>query len=291
MPSVGMRLDIDKPNSLVNGRETDRISIADRGLAYGDGLFETVAVRGGCPCLWVHHLQRLEDGARRLGIPFPPRDLFRAEGRRVIGSTRSCVLKIILTRGEGGRGYRARSDNPPTRILMRFPEPDYPSVWRDEGVTATLCKTPLGENPYLAGLKHLNRLEQVLARSEWDDPKVAEGIMLDRRGRVIGGSMTNLFLLKADRLLTPRLDSCGIAGTVRGLVMRLAVALGIEVRETDLTRDDLFGAEGLFLSNALIGVWPVRRLINAELDIRRLPGELIDQVRTAAFTPNDWGAG
>jgi 4-amino-4-deoxychorismate lyase len=286
-----MPLDTDTPISLVNGRETDRIFIADRGLAYGDGLFETVAVRGGCPCLWVQHQRRLQDGARRLGIPFPPRDLLWAEGARVIGSAESCVLKIILTRGEGGRGYRPCSDNPPTRILIRFPEPDYPSVWREEGVTATLCKTPLGENPCLAGLKHLNRLEQVLARAEWDDPRIAEGIMFDGRGRVIGGSMTNLFLLNADRLLTPRLDSCGIAGTVRGLVMRLAVALGIEVREADLTRQDLFEADGLFLTNALIGVWPVRRLVNAELDTRRLPRELIDQVRIAAFTPNDWGAG
>jgi 4-amino-4-deoxychorismate lyase len=278
------------PSSLVNGRETDQISVADRGLTYGDGLFETVAVREGLPCLWGEHLRRLESGARRLGIAFPPRDLLREEGERVVGGTSPSVLKIILTRGGGGRGYRPPSGVLPTRILMRFPEPEYPLVWREKGVTATLCKTLLGENPYLAGLKHLNRLEQVLARAEWDDPQIAEGIVFDGRGRVIGGSMTNLFLLKTDRLLTPRLDSCGIAGTVRSRVMGMAAASGIEVREADLTRENLFGADGLFLTNALIGIWPVRRLGSVALDTRRLPWELIDRVRESVFTPDGWGA-
>jgi len=149
------------------------------------------------------------------------------------------------------------------------------------------CRTPLGENPVLAGLKHLNRLEQVLARAEWWDPGVAEGLMQDSRGRVIGGTRSNLFLLHDDRLLTPRLDTCGIAGTVRDVVLHLAGTFGLEVLERDLRRADLVAADGFFLTNALIGVWPVRRLGTQEIALKHLPSELIAAVRRVARLP-DW---
>jgi 4-amino-4-deoxychorismate lyase len=274
--------------ALVDGLEMDRFPVRDRGLMYGDGLFETVAVRSGRPCLWREHLERLDVGARRLGIPCPPRELLWEEGERVVGDRDSCVLKIVLTRGMGGRGYRPPADARPTRILLRYPAPQHPTGWREHGVAATYCRVPLGENPYLCGIKHLNRLEQVLARAEWDDPQIAEGLMLDGRGRIIGGTMTNLFLLAGERLLTPRLDTCGVSGTVRARMLRAAAALGIEARETDLTRKDLAVAEGLLLTNALIGVWTVRSLGHVDLDPGLLPRELIDRVIEEVFTPDDW---
>jgi len=275
--------------ALINGAAADRLPIADRGLQYGDGLFETLAVQGGVPCLWHAHFDRLARGADRLKIPYPPQELFLRECRQLAGGESTGVVKIILTRGRGGRGYSPPETPRPTRILTLHPWPDYPADRGKRGIDVIFCRTPLGENPVLAGLKHLNRLEQVLARSEWRDPGIAEGLMQDGRGRIIGGTMSNLFLVRAGRLLTPRLDTCGIAGTVRDLVLRIAGAFGIEVLERDIMRADLIAADGLFLTNALIGVWPVRRLGTREISIEHLPWELLAAVRRAAWTPHNPG--
>jgi 4-amino-4-deoxychorismate lyase len=197
------------------------------------------------------------------------------------------VLKVVLTRGIGGRGYRPPESPRPTRILSLHPRPDYPAAWSERGVAVTFCRTRLGENPILAGLKHLNRLEQVLARSEWRDPRIAEGLMQDGKGRVIGGTMSNLFLVSEGRLVTPRLDSCGVAGTVRALVLRIAGDYGIEAVEADVRRAEVAAADGLFLTNALIGIWPVRRLGAKSMSLERLPAELLAAVREAVRTPEE----
>jgi 4-amino-4-deoxychorismate lyase len=271
---------------LINGVETDRIEAADRGLAFGDGLFETIAVRDGLPCLWQAHLDRLREGAERLRIPAPPPDLLRDECLRVSGGRPRGVLKVILTRGTGGRGYRPPEHPRPTRIVAAHPWPAHPPEWARTGVRVGLCRTPLGANPRLAGIKHLNRLEQVLARDEWDDPELAEGLMCDGHGRVIAGTMSNLFVVRGGRLLTPSIDACGIAGTVRALTIRLAPAHGLTPETAELTPAELAGADGLFLTNALIGVWPVRRLVEVAFDPSRLPWDLIEAVRRQAHHPH-----
>ncbi len=275
--------------ALIDGYETDCLTVADRGLQYGDGLFETLAVRDGAPCLWRRHFDRLARGADRFGIPCPRPELLLDECRQVAGGEAVGVVKIILTRGSGGRGYGPPESPQPLRILTLHPWPDYPGVWEEQGVEVTFCRTLLGENPVLAGVKHLNRLEQVLARAEWRDPGIAEGLMRDGRGRVIGGTMSNLFLVRDNHLLTPRLDTCGIAGTVRDLVLHLAGTLGIEVLERDLVRADLVAADGLFLTNALIGVWPVRRLGTREMNLEHLPSELLTAVHRVARLPDREG--
>jgi len=272
------------PRALINGFEIDCLTVADRGLQYGDGLFETLAVREGKPCLWQEHFDRLVRGADRLGIPCPPWKLLLRECRRLAAGESTGVLKIILTRGSSSRGYSPPETPQPVRILTLHPYPDYPVAWEEQGVDVIFCRTPLGENPVLAGLKHLNRLEQVLARSEWRDPGIAEGLMQDGRGRIIGGTLSNLFLVHAGRLLTPRLDTCGIAGTVRNLVLRIAGTFGIEVLERDIMRADLAVADGLFLTNALLGVWPVRRLGTQAISLKHLPSELLTAVRQASRT-------
>lgn len=273
------------PSALINGSETDCLIVADRGLQYGDGLFETIAVHDGAPCLWHAHFDRLVRGADRLGIPCPPRELLLHECRQLAGGESSGVLKIILTRGSGGRGYGSPETPQSTRILTLHPWPDYPMAWGERGVDVIFCRTPLGENPVLAGLKHLNRLEQVIARSEWRDRGIAEGLMQDGRGRIIGGTMSNLFLIRDGRLFTPRLDTCGIAGTVRDLVLRLAGTFGSKVLERDIMHVDLFAADGLFLTNTLIGVWPVRHLGTREISLDNLPSELLAAVQRASRTP------
>jgi len=273
--------------TLINGVATDRLVVSDRGLQYGDGLFETLAVRDGGLCLWGAHFARLSLGAKRLGIPCPPQELLLRDCAPLIAGETAGVLKIILTRGRGGRGYRPPGHSSPTRICTLYPWPSDATAWSEKGVSAIYCRTPLGANPVLAGIKHLNRLEQVLARSEWQDPQIAEGLMQDGGGRIIGGTMSNLFMIVGDRLITPPVDCCGIKGTVRDLVLQMAASFGVEAAQTDIRRADLVTADALFLTNAVIGVCPVQRLGAQSMSLERLPEKLIAAVRKAAWTPDE----
>lgn len=244
-------------SALINGSPGDRLSIQDRGLQYGDGLFETVAVCGGEPLCWQEHLVRLEDGCRRLGLRFPGQNLLTDEITSLLDGTEQAVLKLTLTRGTTGRGYRPSPEADTTRILSLHPWPDYPSEWRHSGVHVRICSTRLGCNPVLGGMKHLNRLEQVMARGEWDDPAIAEGLMQSQAGDVIEGTMSNLFVYREGKLMTPDVGECGIAGIIRGRVMALADELALDAMIASINLHDIESADELFLCNSLIGVWPV----------------------------------
>ncbi len=274
---------------LIDGVSGRRIPVTDRGLSYGDGLFETLLVRNGRPCQWRRHLDRLGLGCRRLGFPTPAETILADEVGGLLRGIDTGVLKVLVTRGDGGRGYAPRSDARPRRILSLFADADYPAEWPAMGVVARTCRTPANQNPVLAGLKHLNRLDSVLARAEWSDPGIAEGLMAGPGGDFIGGTMTNLFLWDGAGLVTPGVDGCGIAGTVRGLALDLAAEHGIPCVETRLTRADLLGARGLFLTNSIAGVWPVRRLDDHEYDPEDLPLDLISALRQAARSPEGLG--
>lgn len=244
---------------LVNGRPGDAVSALDRGLAYGDGLFETLRVRAGRAAHWERHWARLARGCERLHLPLPSRAGLETEMASLLDGVERGVLRIQLTRGVGGRGYRPPTEARPTRILSVHPAPEYPAEYAGEGVSLRVCRTRLGLNPQLAGIKHLNRLEQVLARAEWAD-EVQEGLMLDARGRVVEGTMSNLFLLHDGGLLTPDLAEAGVAGITRERIFALAPRLGLTVEAVPLTLEAVYAAEGLFLCNSLIGIWPVRRV-------------------------------
>jgi 4-amino-4-deoxychorismate lyase len=270
---------------LIDGEPRDSVDANDRGLHYGDGLFETVAVRDAEPLLWAEHLQRLDEGCRRLGMAAPDPVTLGREAARAIGDRPRGVLKIILTRGTGGRGYRPAANAVCTRIFALYPEPDHePGNWR-QGVQVRLCRTRLGLNPSLAGMKHLNRLEQVLARAEWSDESVAEGLMLDPAGNLVEGTMSNLFLVVGGGLLTPALEHAGVAGVMRRKVLEIADELGIprEIGQVSLERLDQ--ADALFLTNSLIGIWPVRRLEQRPLAIEPIPTRLRELVAPHALAP------
>lgn len=263
---------------LVNGQQTDAIPVSDRGLQYGDGLFETIAISQGQPLQWQAHLQRLQKGCARLGISMPDEDALIAETRKLANDCERGVLKIIVTRGSGGRGYRPARNDEPTRILSLHPCPDYPAAFTQEGISLRLCETRLGRQPRLAGLKHLNRLEQVLARQEWDDEQIPEGLMLDSEGLVIEGTQTNLFIEKDGALLTPRLDQCGVEGIMRQTIISLCERQGIDCQETQLDLDDLKGADALFVCNSVIGLWPVNDFNGRSFPISPLLTTLRDDV-------------
>lgn len=245
--------------TLIDGKETSCVAADDRGVQYGDGLFETIAVADGSPRLWRLHLARLQEGGRRLGIPVPPADTLHAEIRRLSPPQGRAVAKIIVTRGSGGRGYGAATAVAPRRIVTSHPWPDHPEEWATAGVEVRLCATRLGINPALAGIKHLNRLEQVLARSEWNDPEIVEGLMLDTDDQLVEGTMSNLFVVRDGRLLTPALDRCGVAGVMRAHLLGLAEQIGMDCEVTRLRVADLQRCEEAFLCNSLIGIWPIRR--------------------------------
>ncbi len=267
---------------LINGIAANKVDVADRGLHYGDGLFETLAVRAGKPLLWDRHLERLSAGCARLGFPQPDEDLLYKEAAQVCAGVTQGVLKIILTRGVGGRGYRPPAVAHPTRMVARYPWPGYSAQSAAQGIALRVCATRLARNPALAGMKHLNRLEQVLARNEWADSGIAEGIMLDNEGQIISGTMSNLFLVKAGALLTPDVTQCGVAGVMRGLILDIAARLNLAPRVTGLTLNDALEADELFVCNSLIGLWPVRQLAERHYPYgpvsARLAAELAGQI-------------
>ncbi len=268
---------------LINGREGHLIDADDRGLSYGDGLFETLAVSSGSPCLWEDHMQRMEAGCLRLGIPVPEQDSLREEVLREIGSAQQGVIKIIVTRGPGGRGYRLPDKVFPTRIVEYTPWPEHIQESRAEGVAVRVCSSRLGLNPALAGLKTLNRLEQVIARSEWSSPAISEGLMRDLEGCIIEGTMSNLFLLRGGVLVTPDLSRCGIAGVMRQVVMTTAEEMGIRVSVEEITLETLLHSDGLFLSNSLIGIWPIREVSGKQFDPQIIPDLLVEQAMSRGF--------
>jgi len=245
---------------LINGVVTDQLAASDRGLQYGDGLFETIAVINGQPQLWEAHIARLTLGCEALKLPLPDSALLLNEAQQLCGDGSPAVLKIIITRGSGGRGYRFPEPVDARRILSIHPWPDFPRSHYQQGITMTLCNTRLGSNPVLAGIKHLNRLEQVLARNEWQDDDIHEGVMLDVDGSVIEGTMSNLFIVEGSTLITPDLSQCGINGVMRQTVLALAAQLGITTRIETISLARLKAASDCFVTNSIIGLWPVRTL-------------------------------
>ena len=245
---------------LINGKPKDHIAVTDRGLAYGDGVFRTLPVYGGQAFCWRAHHAKLCADCERLGIPAPDGEILSGEVTSVAKEITAGTVKIIITRGEGERGYALPSQAAPTRIVISGPLPVYPTQNSDEGIKARLCELRLADQPRLAGVKHLNRLENVLARAEWRDSSITEGLLLDRHGNVIEGVMSNLFILRQDTLLTPDLSRCGVAGVTRERILAWAAKTGISHKIQDIPLDALWDAEEIMVCNSLIGVWNVREI-------------------------------
>jgi len=185
-------------------------------------------------------------------------------------SKQRAVLKLIVTRGSGGRGYRQPEQLLPTRVFALYPFPDYPKQFYTDGVAVRLCKQRLSNNQSLAGLKHLNRLEQILARAEWQDEEITEGLMLDNDNYVIEGTMSNVFFSKGGILYTPRLTNCGVAGIVRELVIEFSTQHGIQLLEQELECSALWQVDEVFITNSILGICPVRKIEQTHFSIGKL---------------------
>ena len=237
------------------------VPVLERALHYGDALFETIACLEGQPRLLEHHLRRLALGCERLGIDAGSYATLASEVRELARGTSRAIIKLLLTRGTAvARGYAPAGGERARRIALRYAWPHEDPLAQEEGVRVRLGRLRLGENPALAGIKHCNRLEQVLARREWTDPAIAEALLFSSSGALVSGTMSNVFLVRDSRLLTPLLDRCGVAGVMRALILEIAPAAGITVEERRLEAADLEAADELFLTNAVTGIRPVREL-------------------------------
>ena len=262
--------------ALVDGLPEDVIAIDDRGLQYGHGMFETCRIVDGRVPLWSYHRDRLTSSARRLRVLLDLESI-DADVAGLAATQTTGVVKVLVTAGRGDRGYRNDSVAA-RRVVTVFPAPE--EIDRRRGVTVRMCRMRLAAQPELAGLKHLNRLEQVLARAEWSDPGIAEGLMCDADGHLIEGTATNLFLVLEGRIVTPNLDRCGVAGVMRRVLIeeRPGVDARVEIRDVALAEID--AAEECFLTNAVIGVWPVARVLDRS-SARLQPGRIALRILAA----------
>lgn len=241
---------------LINGEPSSAVTALDRGLHYGDGVFRTLKVVEGRIHWWEDQYRKLVEDCAKLQIPSPDREALEAEVQCLAREPGIGVVKIIVTRGSGQRGYGIPADITPVRIVIGY-APSGPS---SPDARVRWCNLRLSSQPRLAGIKHLNRLENVLARSEWDDPGIAEGLLMDEAGQVICGTMTNLFIVEQDRLITPDLSRCGIAGVARARIMRNAEHRGIPLSTEAISAQRLLASDGVYLCNSLIGLWRVAEL-------------------------------
>ncbi len=272
---------------LVDGEPAHAVPADDRAVAYGDGLFETLAVSAGRALALDRHLERLAQDAARLGLAAPPAAALRADVERLTATASQAVVKIIVTRGSGGRGYRPPSSAAPRRIVSLHPWPATLPADADAGVDLWLCSQPLSDNPALAGIKHLNRLDQVMASRAWPAHDPFEGLMPDTRGRLLEGTRSNLFFVTDGGLATPRLATCGIHGIVRGAVIEHQRAQGQALLWQDPTADDLARAHEVFVTNSIIGIRSVQRihdLAHSDYDTAVARG-LRDALRAGGIIP------
>lgn len=245
---------------IINGQQGSSIQVMDRSVMYGDGVFRTMRMRNGRINAWLGQYHKLEADCQALDILCPARIILEQEIKQIAHDTPDCVVKIVVSRGEGGRGYSVPDSVSPNRVVLTAPIPAYPALFWDQGVRLHVCEMRMCHQPRLAGIKHLNRLENVLARMEWSNPEIAEGLMLDAEGWVIEGTMANIFMRQGNTLFTPDLSDCGVAGLQRKRILEFAPQCGLTPEISHFSLPNLLKAEEVFLCNSVIGVWPVRQI-------------------------------
>ena len=252
--------------SLINGEFEDKISVLDRGLSYGDGLFETMSW-----CFlkeenivgvefWKRHVSRIRKTCMLMKIKMPSLRILNEYKNKILNKAlhsgiHDGVLKIIITRGVGGRGYKFDKKILPSVIFLCFPSILSKHKLKKE-IKVTYCQSPITENKQLAGLKHLNRLDSVMARAEWDN-NFYEGIICDSHKNLIEGTMTNIFFIKNNNLYTPKINKSGIGGIMRQVILEKSKFFFEKVVEVKVKKESVISYDGMFLTNSIIKVLPV----------------------------------
>jgi 4-amino-4-deoxychorismate lyase len=252
---------------LIDGSFDQAISVFDRGFSYGDGVFRTMKIRNGLPVSWPFHYQKLVADCAAIGIVCPSAELLMGDlqklfEKELFSEDLTQVAKIIITRGEGERGYAPPVITVPTRVVIKSSLPQYAESNYDKGVQLHVCDIKLAAQPKLAGIKHLNRLENVLARMEWREEFIFDGLLLDQAGNVIECTMSNVFARFGSELLTPDLSLCGVSGITRQRILGLGGVLGLNVGVKSLTLAQILQADEIIICNSLFGAFQVIQINN-----------------------------
>jgi len=270
--------------TLVNGKKTDKVSAFDRGLLYGQSVFETVCVNNTKPCLLDKHVSRLASGATVIGIEADIA-LIVDEVEQLAKTMLKGVIRITLSTGEGGRGYQNPQQLSPTRIISQHEYPSYAQENWEQGIELGLAEIRLARQPALAGFKHGNRLEQTIARSQWEN-SWQEALLLDTDNNVIEGTQSNVFLIKDQCLITPSLDQAGVNGIMRQTIIELANQNSITLKICSVSLDDIKQADDVFMTNSVIGLWPVKRFFEVSYKRLNLTDKLLKEIIKNEFIPN-----
>lgn len=245
---------------LVDGDAATVIPTDDRGLAYGDGVFRTLRVTGGMPIAWSDHMERLVDDCRRLALSFPGEEWLAADARRLFTAADEGVLKVMITRGSGGRGYAPPTGQASRRIVSAHTLPIH-GAGGLEALELEYSPVRLAIQPLLAGVKHLNRLEQVLARAKCQRQRQEDALMCDAAGRPLCTTMRNLLFCDSNgQWTTPALTRAGVVGVTRQRLMRALDLRGRRVTAVDMTREDMVDMRAVIACNSVGGVRPVSRI-------------------------------
>jgi 4-amino-4-deoxychorismate lyase len=267
----------------INGKLVSGIAPTNRGFAYGDGVFRTMRLLNGELQDWPLHYQTLVADCSKIQIVCPSAELLMQEFKYFLASaseedTQFSIIKIIITRGEGARGYAPPAVSEPTRVLIQSPLPDYPPEMFTHGVALYTCQTRLAHQPLLAGIKHLNRLENVLARAELKDPRFFDGLLRDYDDNVIEAVSGNLFIRKDGMVRTPPLDSCGVAGVMRQKILDWYKTQGQPVVIAPLSMGDLLQADAMIIVNSVYGVLQVSHIDDQAITTNHWAKELRPQL-------------
>jgi 4-amino-4-deoxychorismate lyase len=265
--------------SLVNGSFDQEISALDRGFSYGDGVFRTMKIRDGQPVSWPFHYQKLVADCAVIGIVCPSAELLMLDIQQLFpidefDNAEVSVAKIIITRGEGERGYAPPAVTIPTRVIIKSAMPTYAETYYVQGIRLHLCETRLALQPKLAGIKHLNRLENILARMEWREESIFDGLMLDTNANVIECTMSNIFVRVGGHLYTPDLSQCGVAGITRQRILGLESLLGLTCSQATLTLPELLSADEVLICNSLYGAFQVTAVGNQTWEQQNLASKI-----------------
>jgi len=252
-------------NHILNGFLDRDISPLDRGFAYGDGVFRTMKIVNGLPLHWPQHYQKLVADCAVIGIVCPSAELLVDDIQHLFTPDETAVAKITITRGEGERGYAVPAVTMPTRLVSKSKYPQYNPSNFTNGVHLRVCQTILSAQPKLAGIKHLNRLENIMARMEWQNDSTFDGILLNANGDVIECTMSNIFARFGNKLITPNLAQCGVAGITRQQILSVASVFDLSAMADTIPLSKLLSADEIIICNSLYGAFQVTQITHDEL--------------------------
>ncbi len=260
--------------AIINGKEQSNISIFNRNFQYGDGLFETCVVKNNQILFWEKHLSRLDIGCRKLKIKNIEEEIWLKDIKKALSLTskKNCVLKLILSRGNSQRGYSYPDDILQVRVVIVS---EMKNVQAKESFSLEYASSGYHSNPNLAGIKHCNRIEQILARSSL---KRDEAIMLDENQNIISVTQGNIYFIFGQSLVTPKLDRCGVIGSRRSLILELAESIELNVEQGNVSMNDAKKADEAFISNSIMGIQSVN-----SIEKYQLPKKMITEQIKIAF--------